>query len=191
MKRPYEWSQRSSPAVIKLDSAPARKHAWRLDFRFVRLLVILGAVGCSVSYWHERFEHPMTDDAYIQADVIRVAAQVNGPLKKIEVFANEKVREGQELLLIDPEPFRIAVDKAKADYLQAQQDLESLRDELENTRAALVLAEADAQRAQRLYDTKVIAIQDLQDFTTKRDEARANFLKAQHALQLQIGRAHV
>src|SRR5260370_41433226 len=65
--------------------------AWQLDFRYVRILLILGAIGCGVSYWHERFEHPVTDDAYIQADVIRVAAQVNGPLKKIEVADNHKV----------------------------------------------------------------------------------------------------
>jgi multidrug resistance efflux pump len=47
----------------------------------------------------------MTDDAYIQADVIRVAAEVNGPLKRIEVADNQKIRQGQELLQIDPEPY--------------------------------------------------------------------------------------
>jgi multidrug resistance efflux pump len=106
-------------------------------------------------------------------------------LKKIEIADNHKVRQGQELLQIDPEPFQIAVDKAKADYLQALQDLESLRDEVENARATLALAEADAQRAERLFQTKVISIQELQDWTTKRDQAKASFLKAQHTLQLQ------
>jgi multidrug resistance efflux pump len=72
------------------------------------------------------------------------------------------VQKGQELLLIDPQPFQIAVDKAKADYLQALQDLESLRDEVEHTRATLTLAEADAQRAEKLFQTKVISTQELQ-----------------------------
>jgi membrane fusion protein, multidrug efflux system len=125
----------------------------------------------------------MTDDAYIQADVIRVAAQVNGPLKKIEVADNQKVRQGQELLQIDPEPFQLAVDKAKADHLHALQDLESLRDEVENARPTLALAEADAQRAEKLFQTRVISIQELQDSTTKRDQAKASFLRAQHNLQ--------
>src|SRR6202011_6315337 len=156
----------------KRNGALSQEEMWQLDFRYVRILLILGAIGCSLSYWHERFEHPVTDDAYSQADVIRVAAQVNGPLKNIEIADNDKVRQVQELLQIDPEPFQIAVDKARADYLQALQDLESLRDEVENARATLALAEADAQRAQRLFQTKVISIQELQNWTTKRDQAK-------------------
>ncbi|HYZ74485.1 MAG TPA: HlyD family secretion protein [Chthoniobacterales bacterium] len=180
-----EGIKEGDPVVPRRNGAVSQRKMWQWDFRYVRIVLILGAIGCSLSYWHERFEHPMTDDAYIQADVIRVAAQVNGPLKKIEVADNQKVRQGQELLEIDPEPFRIAVDKARADHLQALQDLESLRDEVENTRATLALAEADAQRAEKLFETKVISTQELQDSTTKRDQAKARFLKAQHTLQLQ------
>jgi membrane fusion protein (multidrug efflux system) len=180
-----EGAKALNPVAPKRNGTLAQHKRWQLDFRYVRILLIVGAIGCSLSYWHERAEHPMTDDAYIQADVVRVAAQVNGPLKKIEVADNQKVRQGEELLQIDPEPFQIAVDKAKADHLQALQELESLRDEVENARATLALAEADAQRAERLFQTKVISIQELQDWTTKPDQAKAGFLKAQHTLQLQ------
>ena len=185
MNPTLEAPKASNPVALKRDGALTEHKAWQLDFRYVRILLILVAIACSLFYWHERFEHPVTDDAYIQADVIRVAAQVNGPLKKIEIADNHKVRQGQELLQIDPEPFQIAVDKAKANYLQALQDLESLRDEVENARATLALAEADAQRGEKLFQTKVISIQELQDWTTKRDQAKASFLKAQHTLQLQ------
>ena len=127
-----EGSKTLNRVTLKRRRTLSRPKIWRLDFRYVRVSLILVAIGCSLSYWHERFQHPITDDAYIQADVIRVAAQVNGPLKKIEVADNQKVRQGQELLQIDPEPFQIAVDKARADHLHALQDLESLRDEIEN-----------------------------------------------------------
>jgi multidrug resistance efflux pump len=80
-----EGPKRACLAVAKNDSPVSRSKQRHFDMRFVRLLLILGAFGCGLSYWHERFEHPLTDDAYIQADVIRVAAQVNGPLKKIEI----------------------------------------------------------------------------------------------------------
>ena len=174
-----------NPVLQKRNGALSQHKLWQLDFRYVRILLIVGAIGCSLFYWHERFEHLMTDDAYIQADVIRVAAQVNGPLKKIEIADNQKVRQGQELLEIDPEPFQIAVDKARADHLHALQDMESLRDGVENARPTLALAEADAQRAEKLFRTKVISTQELQDSTTKRDQAKASFLRAQHTLQLQ------
>ncbi|HXM29011.1 MAG TPA: HlyD family secretion protein [Chthoniobacterales bacterium] len=185
MNPTMEGAEALNPVVQKRNRALSQHKMWQLDFRYLRLLLIGGAIGCSLSYWHERFEHPMTDDAYIQADVIRVAAQVNGPLKKIEVADNQKVRQGQELLQIDPEPFQLAVDKAKADHLHALQDLESLRDEVENARPTLALAEANAQRAEKLFQTRVISIQELQDSTTKRDQAKASFLRAQHNLQLQ------
>ena len=180
-----ETAKALNPIAPVQSGIPSQAKSWQLDFRYVRILLIAGAIGCSLSYWHQRFEHPMTDDAYIQADVIRVAAQVNGPLKKLEVADNQKVQQGQELLQIDPEPFQIAVARAKADHLQALQELESLRDEVENARATLALAESDAQRAERLFQTKVISTQELQDWTTKRDQAKASFLKAQHTLQLQ------
>jgi multidrug resistance efflux pump len=185
MNPTMETAKVLNPIAPVQSGIPSRAKSWQLDFRYVRILLIAGAIGCSLSYWHQRFEHPMTDDAYIQADVIRVAAQVNGPLKKLEVADNQKVQQGQELLQIDPEPFQIAVARAKADHLQALQELESLRDEVENARATLALAESDAQRAERLFQTKVISTQELQDWTTKRDQAKASFLKAQHTLQLQ------
>jgi RND family efflux transporter MFP subunit len=180
-----EDSKTLNRVTLKRRRTLSRPKIWRLDFRYVRVPLILVAIGCSLSYWHERFQHPITDDAYIQADVIRVAAQVNGPLKKLEVADNQKVRQGQELLQIDPEPFQIAVEKARADHLHALQDLESLGDEIENARATFALAEADAQRAEKLFQTKVLSIQELQDSTTKRDQAKASFLRAQHALRFQ------
>jgi RND family efflux transporter MFP subunit len=185
MNTTIEVPKTLNPVAQKPNETLVEPRRWQFDFGYVRIVLIVGAIGCSLSYWHQRFEHPMTDDAYIQADVIRVAAQVNGPLKKIEVADNQKVRQGQELLQIDPEPFQIAVAKAKAEHLQALQDLEALRDEVENARAILTLAEADAQRAERLFQTKVVSIQELQDWTTKRDQAKASFLKAEHTLQLQ------
>src|SRR4029077_11139549 len=103
MNPTMENAKALNPVVQNRKEALSEHKMWQLDFRYVRILLFLGAIGCSLSYWHERFESPITDDAYIQADVIRVAAQVNGPLKKIEVADNQKVRQGQELLQIDPE----------------------------------------------------------------------------------------
>ena len=94
MNPTLEKPKASNPVAPKRDGALREHKAWQLEFRYVRILLIVVAIACSLFYWHERFEHPVTDDAYIQADVIRVAAQVNGPLKKIEIADNHKVRQG-------------------------------------------------------------------------------------------------
>ena len=77
-------------------------------------------------------KHPSTDDAYVQADTINVAAQVTGPIASIAVNDHQYVEQGQLLFAIDPAPFQIAVDKAAAN--------------VDAARAALLLAEQTGRR---------------------------------------------
>ncbi len=76
--------------------------------------------------------HPGTDDAYVQADTINVAAQVTGPVANIYISDHQRVEKDQLLFTIDPAPFQIAVDKAAA--------------AVAGQKAALVLAEQNANR---------------------------------------------
>jgi membrane fusion protein, multidrug efflux system len=80
--------------------------------------------------------HPSTDDAYVQADTINVAAQVTGPVANIYVQDHQVIKKDQLLFTIDPLPFQIAVNKAAA-MLASQQ-------------AALLLAEQNAKRILQL-----------------------------------------
>jgi hypothetical protein len=63
MNPTLEAAKASSPVAQKHDGALPEHKAWQLDFRYVRILLILVAIACSLFYWHERFEHPVTDDA--------------------------------------------------------------------------------------------------------------------------------
>jgi membrane fusion protein (multidrug efflux system) len=83
--------------------------------------------------------HPSTDDAYVQADTINIAAQVAGPVASIHVKDHQAVTKDQLLFTIDATPFQIAVDKAIA-TVAAQQ-------------ASLFLAEQNANRILRLVKT--------------------------------------
>jgi membrane fusion protein (multidrug efflux system) len=83
--------------------------------------------------------HPSTDDAYVQADTINIAAQVAGPVANIYVKDHQSVEKDQLLFTIDPAPFEIAVSKATA-TIAAQQ-------------ATLFLAEQNANRILRLVKT--------------------------------------
>lgn len=57
--------------------------------------------------------YAQTDNAYIQADMTSITNQVSGPVKSVNVVENQVVSEGQLLYTIDPEPYQLAVDKAK------------------------------------------------------------------------------
>lgn len=76
--------------------------------------------------------HPSTDDAYVQANTVNVAAQVTGVVDNIYVKDHQLIQKNQLLFTIDPRPFQIAVTRATA-ALAAQQ-------------AELLLAEQNATR---------------------------------------------
>jgi TIR domain len=78
----------------------------------------------------------------------------------------------------------ISAPPAKEEVALEVQDLKSLRDEAENARAALAPAEADAKRAEELFQKKVISKQELQNKIIMRDQAKASFLKAQAKAEL-------
>ena len=95
---------------------------------------IIAVVAIILAYLTATYlaRHPSTDDAYVQADTINIAAQVTGPVADIYVRDHQLVAKDQVLFMIDPAPFQIAVARAQA-TLNAQQ-------------AALLLATENGRR---------------------------------------------
>lgn len=101
------------------------------------LLFITFVMGFLIVSYFTR--HPSTDDAYVQANTINVAAQVTGPVASVAVKDHQLVKEGQLLFTIDPLPFQIAVNKASA-ALAAQQAIYLLAQQNANRNFKLVIA---------------------------------------------------
>jgi membrane fusion protein, multidrug efflux system len=57
---------------------------------------------------------PRTDDAYLQADVVHMAPDVSGRITELAVRDNQAVHRGDVLFRIDPVPFRLRVEQARA-----------------------------------------------------------------------------
>ena len=57
---------------------------------------------------------PYTSQAIVQAYVVRVAPEVSGRVLEVGVTDNQKVKAGELLFRIDPEPYAIAVKQAEA-----------------------------------------------------------------------------
>lgn len=110
-------------------------------------LVIAFVVLAGIGYWYWLYNslHPSTDDAYVQANVVNVAAQVTGPVTKIYVQDHQYVQEGQPLFDIDPTPFRLAVAKAQADLKATLQQVDA--DNQAVNAAQAIVTERTAQLA--------------------------------------------
>lgn len=76
-------------------------------------LVILALYGAYV-YWRSFQQYVSTDDAYVGAHVIPMAAQVSGPVAQIFMHDNTPVAAHSRLFEIDPHPYKIAVQAALA-----------------------------------------------------------------------------
>ena len=64
-----------------------------------------------------------TDNAYVGAQKVLITPDISGKIDKVVVQEGQHVNAGDVLFEIDPVPFRLAVQQAKAKLEQAKTDL--------------------------------------------------------------------
>src|SRR5207248_366032 len=91
-----------------------------------------------------RADHSITDDAFVEAHIVNVAPQsVSGRIVRFLVDENDRVKEGEPLVEIDPVPYRDQVELADSKLATAQAELRPH----DAARADVRLAEARLARA--------------------------------------------
>ncbi|MHA1164004.1 MAG: HlyD family secretion protein [Alphaproteobacteria bacterium] len=93
-----------------------------------------------------------TDNAYVKSEKIAVSADISGRVSDVAIRENQVLKQGRLLFRIDPEPFRIALDKAEARLLFARQEIEVLRALYMQKLAELKQAQGDVDYYVRQYD---------------------------------------
>src|SRR5260221_549398 len=91
--------------------------------KIVSLIVVAGAVVITLYVWSTIEQHPRTDDATARANVVGIAPRVSGQILKLNVQDNQAVKEGEVLFEIDPEDYRLILEKAKADLATLDQQI--------------------------------------------------------------------
>jgi len=154
----------------------AKPHAkTRLIIVAAILLVVLGAL-----YWVLNNRYISTDDAYVNANVVQVAAQVEGEVGKLYVDNNSYVKKGQPLLDLDSRPFKLAIKKAKAQLVMKQ--------------ANALDAQLDQQRISTLVEEKALAqaALDKENARLESDNADVDLAKSELAqAKLNYSYAHL
>lgn len=138
---------------------------------------------------------PSTSQARIQAFVVPVAAEVAGKVVAVHIRDNDEVQPGQSLFDIDPQPYEIAVQSARAAYEIARDAVDASQAGVEGARAGLEVAKAnremaerDADRQERLYreDPGAISVRRLEIAQATRDEARSKVRAAEAELRMAL-----
>jgi multidrug resistance efflux pump len=125
----------SAPPVAQAPAPtadPAKK-----GIKWVLLLILLSLTWYLLA---DRFT-PYTQQARVGAFVIPVASEVAGRVTRVNVRNNQDVKAGEILFEVDPQPYQIAVDRARA-------DLESTRRQIGASTAGIASAQANLRAAQ-------------------------------------------
>lgn len=170
----------------------------RALFIVITLFVVFGAA--IAVYWFMHRNLVSTDDAFIQADVVHIAPRIPGTVTKVYVNDNDRVKEGQLLVQLDPTDYEAALAQAKANLASAKADHASSKSamqlvkktsaaSIDHARAALASARAAASNAhtnlkryKTLYAKDEIAQQRVDTARTQVKTADARVRQAQAGL---------
>lgn len=118
------------------DQETSEKKAW---VNSQRKTLMVGApvliLGFILTFYILNRHYQSTDDAYIQAGQVQISCNVSGRVTSIDVKDNQKVKIGDLLFQIDEQPFKIAVDEAKAHLANAQLQVMALKSTYQQAKA--------------------------------------------------------
>jgi membrane fusion protein (multidrug efflux system) len=213
--KPAPPDQPAAPAAsetsLKPTASPARKR--RRWFLAVGLLVAVPVLFLGIPRILHALGTVSTDDAYVNSYVTFVAPRVTGQVARVLVDDNNRVKKGDVLVELDPEPFRVqvaikqaAVDAAQADLVAAKATVRGLVAQArsqrfrlvhaiedvdnqvslvraraatwEQSKAALVLAQAEFDRAKRLLGSNVVSAEEFDQKREVLDAAQAQVTQA-------------
>jgi len=156
----------------------------------VSLIALVGLLVTGVLASRRIDQRPRTDDAYLQADLVHLAPDVSGRIVELNVRDNQAVRKGDLLFRIDPDPYRMRVDQARATVQGLEAKLGLTADQVaaqtsKADAAARGIGSAEAQRS--LASSTLARMEPLlgRGFVTAQqvDQARTAQRTAQIALQ--------
>ena len=121
------------------EEKPAAAATGRFKIILAVAILAIGALGLWF-YWQRQSQYPSTEDAYIQANIITIAAQITGAVKSVEITENQPVKAGDVLFMLDDTLLRNAVIQAQAHNDTIAQMAESLTREVDAASAAVASA---------------------------------------------------
>lgn len=149
---------------------------WRLP---LMLSVPALIVAFGLWLWLTSGRSVSTDNAQVGADVISISPEVGGRIIDVAVRENQRVKKGDLLFRIDPEPYRIALAQAEAAVGNARIQVNELSSNYVSKEADIGAIASDVQLAQENFGRQSDLL--AKGFTTRAayDQARAALASAQ------------
>lgn len=183
-----------------IDAAAARPRARIAVGRIIKwaiaAIVLAAAVTVGVHYWRHAQLYVSTDNAYLNANMIEMAAQVGGPIIAIHVRDQQTVKAGALLFEIDPRPYELTLQAAQAQLEIARQStsqetaaVAAAQAQVTQRAAELRNAQSNERRSLDLISRNLVSKQSAETISTQAETAaaavnaaEANLAQAQSAL---------
>lgn len=169
----------AAPEELAETNEKPRRNRGRLALMLSIPLLIAAVAGY---FWLTGGRYVSTDNAYVQQDMISISPDVSGRIVQVSVKENQRIKAGDVLFVIDPEPYRIALHQADAALAAARVQVSTLATDAGGASADISSAQADIQLAQANFQRQDALMK--QGFTT-----RASWDAARQ--QLAAGRARL
>ncbi|MBW4330803.1 HlyD family secretion protein [Stakelama sp. CBK3Z-3] len=137
------------------DEGPAKRPIYKRPVVIVVALLVIGLIGVfgTLYYLHAR-QFTSTDDAFVDAHIVRIQPQISGQLTFIADADNKHVKAGQLLARIEPTGPQAQLDQARAGVTQADAEVsqaigrvEAARAQVSQQQAEVAARRADAAKA--------------------------------------------
>jgi membrane fusion protein (multidrug efflux system) len=150
------------------------------------LLVLIPVIvaALALGYYLLSGRYVTTDNAYIGAEKVLITPEVSGKVVRIAVREGQLLKPGDELLTIDPVPYRLVAEEAKAklqrvrsDFATLKANLGSVATQVNLSRQSLAAAQADFDRKTQLLNSRISTPSDV-------DKSRMALLAVKTQLEL-------
>lgn len=153
------------------------------------VVAAIAAVGLAI---RDTERNPRTDAAEIEAPIVHLSASVPGRIVSFAVENNAAVKKGDTLFTVDPEPYRLRVEQARAEVKAADSEVAQgernlagqeanasvASEQIRRARENLALAEKSLERLVPLLPDGYVSAQQVDQARTSRNDARISLEQA-------------
>jgi membrane fusion protein (multidrug efflux system) len=173
---PRDFNPRALLHGAPADNRVSHGGPWfrRVSKRTLLIALLILAIGAIAPFaWNYLQSYESTDDAQIDGHIDPLSSRIDGTVIRVYPEDNDLVKADELLVEIDPRDYEVAVEQARArlglalaQVASAKQDYAAALANIREADAANYKAQRDAQRYVSLFNQKVVAQDQYDQYTS-------------------------
>lgn len=161
--------------------------------RAVTLSLVFGFGGWALWYAYRIYKYEETNNAQVEVYISPISSRVMGYVESIECRENDRIEQGDTLLIIEDAEFRLACLKNEALLKRAEAELEIARKQIESnlieqqqTESEIAISKIKMENARKEF-RRVENLLSKESVTRQQyDRTEADYLKAQKEVDIAV-----